>query len=78
MRTSAFGQNLLQRVFQTKSMRESTENLSIVPDTTNVSYSTNVSSHYDSEDLEKFPESSRREAGKDIVKDIRGGLELES
>lgn len=58
-------------------MRESTENLSIVPDTTNVSYSTNVGSHHDSEDLEKFPESSRREAGNDIVQDIRGRLELE-
>lgn len=51
------------------------ENLSIVPDTTNVSYSTNVGSHYDSEDLEKLPGLSHREAGREIVQDAREGIE---
>lgn len=46
------------------------ENLSTVPDTTNVSYSTNVGSHYDSESLEKFPESSHRENERAIIRNI--------
>lgn len=46
------------------------ENLSTVPDTTNVSYSSNVGSHCDSEGLEKFPESSHRENERGIVKNI--------
>lgn len=54
------------------------ENLSTEPGTTNVSYSTNVGSHCDSEVLEKFPESSHRENKRGIVKDIGRKLKLES
>ena len=46
------------------------ENLNRVPDTTDVSYSINAGSHYDSEGLEKFPELSPWEAGRGAVKDI--------
>lgn len=44
------------------------ENLSTVPDTTNISYSTAVGSHCDSEGLGKFPESSHRENERGIVR----------
>lgn len=51
------------------------ENLSAVPDKTNVSCSTNVGSRCDSEGLEKFPESDHEEAGRGDGKDVREEIE---
>lgn len=64
-----------ERVFHKDPVKRSMENLSAMPDKTNVSYSTSVGSHYDSEGLEMFPESGHEEAGRWKGKDIREEME---
>lgn len=64
-----------ERVFHKDPEKRSMENLSAMPDKTNVSYSTNVGTHYDSEGLEKFPEADHEEAGRGNGKDIREEME---
>lgn len=51
------------------------ENRNRVPDTTDISYSINAGSHYDSEGLEKFPESSLGKAERGAVRDVSREVE---
>lgn len=55
--------------------KPSTSTTSTVPDATNISYSTNRGTHYDSEGLAKFPESDHGAAGRGNVKDIGKDIE---